>query len=175
MNEPALSERTFDAVAASVHDAREFISEVRGLPRSVNLDDVALVVSELTTNAVIHAHTPFVLKVEVAAGRVRVEVADGNRQHPKVSDGVLSAVGGRGLLIVARLASAWGVVTTPAGKIVFAEFRSGRVSELSTRGDSTINQSCSNPSPALDSERPQSSCLSDSSPNTAVTSPVDKG
>lgn len=122
--EPAVRERTFDPVAASVHDAREFMSDIRGLPRSVKLDDIVLVVSELTSNAVIHAHTPFVLKVEVAADRVRVEVFDGNRQRPKVSDGALSAVGGRGLLIVDRLASTWGVVATPAGKIVFAEFRS---------------------------------------------------
>ena len=124
MIEPAVCERSFDGVAASIHDARRFMSEIRGLPRSVKLYDVVLVVSELTTNAVIHAQTPFVVKVDVAADRVRVEVSDGNRQRTKGSDGALLAVGGRGLLIVDRLASAWGVVPTSAGKIVFAEFRS---------------------------------------------------
>ena len=124
MIEPAVCERSFDGVAASIHGARQFMSEIGAMPRSVKLYDVVLVVSELTTNAVIHAQTPFVVKVDVAADRVRVEVSDGNRQRPKVSDGALSAVGGRGLLIVDRLASAWGVVTTPAGKIVFAEFQS---------------------------------------------------
>ena len=123
MIKPTVSERAFEGVAASIHDARQFMSEIADLPDSVKLDDVVLVVSELTTNAVIHAHSPFVVRVEVAIDSVRVEISDENCERPTMSDGAQSSLRGHGLLIVDRLASEWGVVTTPAGKVVFAEFQ----------------------------------------------------
>jgi anti-sigma regulatory factor (Ser/Thr protein kinase) len=80
--------------------------------RSVT-EDVKLLVSELVTNAVRHPRTdgPIELVLERDSGRVRVEVSDPGDgfRKPRVGAPPPDALGGRGLLIVDRLAAAWGV------------------------------------------------------------------
>ena len=86
---------------------------------AVGLGDLLLVVSELVTNAVLHARTTarFVLRWD---GRcARVEVTDGDRQPPRVPVEA-PAVGGRGLFLVDRLSSEWGSDPAPSGKTVWA-------------------------------------------------------
>lgn len=77
------------------------------------LEDVTLLVSELVTNAVRHpkASGRIEMRVEVAGGRVLVEVTDpgGGFAKPDVGEPPADALGGRGLLIVDRVASRWGV------------------------------------------------------------------
>jgi anti-sigma regulatory factor (Ser/Thr protein kinase) len=82
--------------------------------------DLELIVSELATNAVRHAGTPFKVRVENDGGSVRIAVDDRSDDQPArvEPDGYR---GGRGLRIVDTLASDWG--TEPAdggGKRVWA-------------------------------------------------------
>jgi anti-sigma regulatory factor (Ser/Thr protein kinase) len=86
---------------------------------AARLDDLLLVVSELVTNVVLHAHTParFVLRWD---GRcARIEVTDGDHRPPQVPVEA-PTVGGRGLFLVDRLATAWGSDPSPSGKTVWA-------------------------------------------------------
>ncbi len=72
-------------------------------------DDVALVVSELVTNAVVHRSSdqPIDILLEVADRELRVEVQQpGPARQVRTPD--QPEVGGRGLAIVAALASTWG-------------------------------------------------------------------
>ncbi len=79
----------------------------------VCVEDVKLLVSELVTNAVRHPRGAgrIVLELAIAAGHVRVEVSDPGSgfTKPKVDAPPPDAPGGRGLLIVDRVASRWGV------------------------------------------------------------------
>jgi anti-anti-sigma factor len=86
------------------------------------VDRAVLVASELVTNAVIHARGPLGLRLELVAGRLHLAVAD---ESPRLlglaaDPGDLEAEGGRGLLVVDQLASAWGVRHPPeGGKVIW--------------------------------------------------------
>ena len=77
------------------------------------IEDVTLLVSELVTNAVRHqsARGRIEMAVQVRGGRVRVEVSDPGDgfAHPEVKEPPPDALGGRGLLIVDRVATRWGI------------------------------------------------------------------
>lgn len=77
------------------------------------VEDVKLLVSELVTNAVRHPRHdgPIDVSVELGRARVRVEVTDPGDgfRKPRVGTPPPEALGGRGLLIVDRVASSWGV------------------------------------------------------------------
>jgi anti-sigma regulatory factor (Ser/Thr protein kinase) len=77
------------------------------------LEDVKLLVSELVTNAVRHPDQegPIELELSVAGEGIRIAVSDPGEgfTKPTVGPPPPDALGGRGLLIVDRLASRWGV------------------------------------------------------------------
>jgi anti-sigma regulatory factor (Ser/Thr protein kinase) len=82
--------------------------------------DVALLTSELVTNAVRHAAGPVVtLVVSCSPGQVRVDVHDTSSVLPATADVPADAESGRGLHLVASLAREWGFYRTPAGKAVY--------------------------------------------------------
>lgn len=83
--------------------------------------DLPLLVSELVTNACVHGAEPICIHLDVANGRVRVEVEDGSSVMPKVKRSDKRSTVGRGLLIVEALSRAWGAESTGAGKVVWAE------------------------------------------------------
>jgi anti-sigma regulatory factor (Ser/Thr protein kinase) len=87
------------------------------------LSDVGLVIAELVTNAVVHAHTPATLIGQREPGHVRIEVHDDSTEGPMERD-VGTAQGGFGLKIVERLSESWGWGYRPAGgKVVWALVR----------------------------------------------------
>lgn len=92
------------------------------------LADAQLAISELVTNAVIHARTPLVTSVSCADGVFELAVFDGNPTLPTLrpagadrhADVVDTAASGRGLLLIAALAAEWGVSPGSDGKAVWA-------------------------------------------------------
>ncbi|MFI2634891.1 ATP-binding protein [Streptomyces collinus] len=87
-------------------------------------EDVLLVVSELVTNACLHAGGPDQLHITCDNKVIRVEVADrGTGQPSPRTPHRAGRPGGHGMFIVQRLCLDWGVVRTPgvSGKTVWAE------------------------------------------------------
>ena len=93
--------------------------------RSELSDDVELAVSELVTNAVLHAGSGPVLTLRAYADGVRVEVADAAQRLPTAREYGEDSGTGRGLHLVDGLARSWGAEPTPAGKVVWAIFGAG--------------------------------------------------
>jgi anti-sigma regulatory factor (Ser/Thr protein kinase) len=82
-------------------------------------DDARLVVSELVTNAVVHAGTTIELLMLIRDGVLRIEVTDCGADRPHVwTDDDTS---GRGLPIVQALGRAWGVLDLGSAKTVWCE------------------------------------------------------
>ena len=82
--------------------------------------DAELVVSELVTNAALHGEAP--ITVRVLVNRVaRIEVHDAGRSAPILLKQGTDAMTGRGLSMVAAIASDWGVEPSDVGKAVWAE------------------------------------------------------
>ncbi|MFC8417849.1 ATP-binding protein [Streptomyces coelicoflavus] len=87
-------------------------------------EDVLLVVSELVTNACLHAEGPDELRITCEKKMIRLEVSDrGTGQPAPRTPHRAGRPGGHGMFIVQRLCLDWGVVRTPgvAGKRVWAE------------------------------------------------------
>ncbi len=83
-------------------------------------DDLALVVSELVTNAVRHAEPPLRLEIQTSEHRVVVAVADGSDGAPAPRAVDSNAEGGRGMMLVDLLSTEVGVRAHPPGKTVWA-------------------------------------------------------
>ena len=99
---------------------------------SVDLDTAQLLLSEIVTNAILHAIDPFggdgVITIEFAETRagLRVEVCDpdqgiamGSRFVLDNGDGAGLPESGRGLHVVGALAAEWGVLNERRGKRVY--------------------------------------------------------
>ena len=87
----------------------------------VVIETAELLTDELVTNAIVHAHSKSYLFIRAATGVVRVEVTDPDDRLPSLAAPNTNAPGGRGLVIVNGLASAWGVERIGAGKTVWFE------------------------------------------------------
>jgi anti-sigma regulatory factor (Ser/Thr protein kinase) len=85
------------------------------------LDDAALVVSELMTNAIRAGGRQATLNLEIDAGLLRVTVVDDAPGRPHVLAPGADDESGRGLHIVSALATGWGVTSLDHGKEVWAE------------------------------------------------------
>lgn len=118
---------------ASVAVARQVISDemtVAGMADSA-ICDAVLVVSELLSNAIRHAYPlpgdRLRLAWELDGGWVEIAVSDGGSTTlPHATRAPVSALGGRGLSIVAHLSDAWGVRTGERGLTVWALLRAPR-------------------------------------------------
>ena len=89
-------------------------------------DDVALVVSEMVTNAVRHAAPPVHVEVETTDDEVLVAVCDGSPVLPVRREADEEAEGGRGMLLVDLLTADHGVRPQPPGKTVWARIKRPR-------------------------------------------------
>ncbi|MGH3444255.1 MAG: ATP-binding protein, partial [Nocardioidaceae bacterium] len=111
----------------SVGRARTWVvDQLRGLGRDDLADAAELGVSELVTNAILHATPPITVRVAGTRTHPRVEVADKSLRPPAVNvemaeeDMLLSTVG-RGLGLVALYSATWGAEVSSAGKVVWFE------------------------------------------------------
>jgi hypothetical protein len=85
------------------------------------VNDVALLVSELATNAVRHANSSFSVTVRASGSTLRVAVHDGATLAGTLSEAWLILQPLHGLSLVDGLCTRWGVEDTGHGKVVWAE------------------------------------------------------
>jgi DNA-binding NarL/FixJ family response regulator len=86
------------------------------------LSDAQIVVTELVTNAFLHAGTRCELRAGLGARALRLQVTDYGPGMPDPQVAGDGAENGRGLLLVSALCVAWGVEALPdGGKVVWAE------------------------------------------------------
>lgn len=123
LNRPALSLGTGPR---GVQDARRWVVDTcRDIGRDDLFECAELGVSELVTNALLHAVAPLTVRVRGTREHPRVEVRDGSVELPVMpgsgpdQDDELLLTFGRGLCIVARCSTAWGVELEDDGKIVW--------------------------------------------------------
>jgi anti-sigma regulatory factor (Ser/Thr protein kinase) len=116
------AEITLDAHPSSVGRARRWLSRQLEEWALEGLDyDVSVVLSELVTNAVLHARTEIELKL-LYDGDLRIEVSDASTTMPAPRGLASSTSTGRGLHLVAAMATSWGYEPRGAGKSVWAVF-----------------------------------------------------
>jgi anti-sigma regulatory factor (Ser/Thr protein kinase) len=135
---PVKRSRRFPETTASVPVARQFVADALAALAPEVGEMAALLVSELATNAVVHATSDFAVTVlyPTATGRVRVEVRDGVPGEPMPLRPPPTAPHGRGLLLVASLADEWGVEGTDAavGKTIWFELAPATAAAASAAG-----------------------------------------
>jgi anti-sigma regulatory factor (Ser/Thr protein kinase) len=132
---PGGEERTagldLPALPESAGVARRFTRRVLASWRlSALADDLDLVVSELITNALLHARADprpspgavIRLTLERAPGALVCRVADGSCLPPTPEQAEDTAESGRGLLLVDALSASWGWSHEVGGKVVWASF-----------------------------------------------------
>ncbi|CAL9645814.1 SpoIIE family protein phosphatase [Streptomyces sp. enrichment culture] len=126
LNAPGTSSRRFPRWPESVAKARRFVrAAVRDVAPDV-VDTAELLVSELVTNAVLHARTDIEVSARVDSGTVRVGVRDRRPDRELLPQGCPAYAGtGQGLALVGRLASRYGVEAAADGKTVWFELAPG--------------------------------------------------
>ncbi|MFI5527659.1 SpoIIE family protein phosphatase [Kitasatospora sp. NPDC051853] len=101
--------------------ARKFTRDTLRAWGLAQLTDFAeLMVSELVTNALLHAEAPRRLRL-FRDRTLTVEVADSGGQAPRLRTAAEQDEGGRGMHLVSELAHRWGTRQTKDGKVVWAE------------------------------------------------------
>lgn len=119
--ESVLVLETTDLAAVSSR-ARRLLGQVLDADVPARLKtDLNIVVSELATNASVHAGGPIRITIERSAGGYLVRVDDTSRRPLQKRSPVVGEGGGRGLPIVEALSQRWGVDVLPWGKSVWAE------------------------------------------------------
>ena len=98
----------FASRSASVGAARRFTTEALAHVSPEVVDAAALMVSELATNALVHAAADFEVTIDVADASVSVEVTDAGGGFPTLRWPETSDLHGRGLHIVEELSDRWG-------------------------------------------------------------------
>jgi anti-sigma regulatory factor (Ser/Thr protein kinase) len=119
---PVESISTFPPDVASVAAARRYAD---GVLSAWDVGDAGWtclqLISELATNAVIHARTEFTLELSRHGDRLRVCVRDASSAQPGVRRYADDSSTGRGLRLVDSMASDWGVQSITFGKIIWFE------------------------------------------------------
>ncbi|CCK29600.1 regulator of Sig15 [Streptomyces davaonensis JCM 4913] len=130
---PQVRSLTLDGQSGVVPLARDFTRQAlydwgwlpaAGADQRAAAEDVLLVVSELVTNACLHAEGPDRLRITCDSKVIRLEVSDrGTGQPSPRTPHRAGRPGSHGMFIVQRLCLDWGVVRTPGatGKTVWAE------------------------------------------------------
>ncbi len=127
--------KEFPPVAASARAARQLMTHELASTEVDRPELLELFVSELVTNAIIHAGTTFRVAAEIGAEVVRISISDQNPEMPMVKSPRPGSVDGRGLKMVSELAQAWGVDASARGKTVWFELaRKRRASESNVGG-----------------------------------------
>jgi len=96
--------------------AREFLTQACAAWHAEQFVETGrLVISELVTNAVLHAGTDIGVELRFEPGRLGIRVHDDGHELPAVVPPEQRTLGGVGLDLVSRAAQAWGVTPDPRG------------------------------------------------------------
>ena len=111
-----------ESVLTSVARLRHFATDaVSAHAPDVDCDTVALLVSEVATNALVHGAGDVRLRVVPQRRGVRIEILDGSPTLPRRRAATVYDEGGRGIALVEAMAAAWGSESTADGKKVWFE------------------------------------------------------
>ncbi len=105
--------------ANSIRDARAMVRTIMSDQAAEVRDIAVLLTDELVTNAVVHGGGRFELNAELGLRALRVVVSDLSPATPRVLTPSADREHGRGMAIVASLASAWGSDVGESGKEVW--------------------------------------------------------
>ena len=112
---------TFSGGLSSVREARRFLSSMLEEWGAEDYDFAApQVLSELATNAALHARSSFTVELHLDEACLQLEVTDSSPRLPRVRSYSADATTGRGMGLVAALSSSWGTTTNGTGKTVWA-------------------------------------------------------
>ena len=120
---------SLEPLITAPRQAREAVSQrLQEWQLAALSDVVSLILSELVTNALLHAATPIEITLTAERDEVKVAVADRDQSHPDrrsrpdrpATGPGMYAPAGRGLTITDGLADDWGVDNLEAGKQVWA-------------------------------------------------------
>lgn len=106
---------------ASAAQARRFVSTALDDADAATREIGVLLASELVTNAVLYARGSITIRVIARDRAFRVAVHDGTASEVHPRHVGVDATSGRGLALVERLSSAWGVDVERDGKEVWFE------------------------------------------------------
>lgn len=118
----AVLDLTLPAEPSTPRQARSAVAE--HFAEHLRCGDILVCVSEAVTNAVLHAGTPVRVVVRETARLLRIEVTDDDPTLPVARDPDPSTPTGRGLLLIDRLTSRWGIESRRDGKTVWFEMAS---------------------------------------------------
>jgi anti-sigma regulatory factor (Ser/Thr protein kinase) len=125
-----------DVVVVLLHETRSLLAEACTVPvarhfvvdalRACEWDEdcvgvVALLTTELATNAVVHARTPYSITIGLTDLMVRIDVVDESGARPVLKQSMAHDGGGRGLFFLDVMADKWGIEDRPGGKSVWFE------------------------------------------------------
>ena len=97
-------------LTAALHARRHVEGACEGMSADA-VDTARLLVTELVSNAVLHAGGAVLLTIATDQGGIRVEVHDQSRHMPVLLEGQPPLEHGNGLRLVAALATNWGADT----------------------------------------------------------------
>ncbi|WP_199517220.1 STAS domain-containing protein [Nucisporomicrobium flavum] len=108
-------------IAGAARRARDVVTEacLRWDEPSL-VGNAALVISELVTNASMHANTMMTLQIRLRSCHLHIAVFDGSATHAVARQAGSAGVGGRGLQLVDAVSAAWGSTALATGKVVWS-------------------------------------------------------
>jgi hypothetical protein len=113
---------TFVPDATELRAVRAFVTETLQAWDVPELrEDALLVACELSTNAMLHAASPFRISLARGASELEITVRDASKTRPLRLDADGTRVGGRGVAMIAALSDTWGVRDEVDGKTVWAK------------------------------------------------------
>lgn len=118
-SEPIVAELAADTT--SPRQARVIVRDLLGDSADELVDTVQLLVTELVTNAVLHASSAPRLEMHLGRKAIRMAVYDADPRMPERREPDVERPGGRGLHLLDMLATRWGAEPHGDGKVVWFE------------------------------------------------------
>lgn len=133
-----LASLTFPGSVDSVTEARHFLTATLASWGADGYDMGAqVVVTELAANAAVHARSDYLVRLQLEATHLVVEVHDADAALPQVRSVSPESMTGRGLRLVEELSVTWGALAhaDAPGKVVWAHVPPDSLDALSVLFD----------------------------------------